>query len=292
MRGPLQTGVSLEKHLPDNILTEDALWTVDLPGRSTPTVANGRIFVVGHLGEGANLQEGVFCFDADTGEKLWEHKFNDFLSDIIYTRYSASSPTIDPETGNLFFQGTQGIFASFTPDGRMLWQHSLMEALGRMTFPNGRTATPIIDRDLVITRGIMANWGAQGPPWDRFYGFDKLTGELVWAAKPGSRPKDSCFSSPALGWLDGRRVFYATTGDGSVVCANARTGEAIWQVPLFKAGINASVVVYNNDIAGAIYGTPYEPGQMVGFKIPHVQPTDANPVIVERKQVELWTVNI
>ena len=102
-----------------------------------------------------------------------------------------------------------------------------------MTFPNGRTATPVVDRDLVITRGIMANWGAQGPPWDRFYGFDKKTGELVWAAKPGGRPKDSCFSSPALGWLDGKRVFYATTGDGSVVCANARTGEAIWQSGLY-----------------------------------------------------------
>ena len=292
MRGPLQSGLSFETNLPDSIQAEDALWTVDLPGRSAPTISNGKLFIVGHLGEGADLQEGVFCLDAETGKKLWEHKFNDFLSDIIYTRYSSSSPTIDPETGNLFFQGTQGLFASFSQDGKILWKHSLMEALGRMTFPNGRTATPVVDKDLVITRGIMANWGAQGPPWDRFYGFDKKTGELVWAAKPGGRPKDSCFSSPYLGWLDGKRVFYATTGDGSVICANARTGEAIWQVPLFKAGINASVVVYNNEIAAAIYGTPYEPGQMVGLKIPKVQPKDANPVVVERKQVELWTQKI
>ena len=256
MRGPLQSGLSFETNLPDSIQAEDALWTVDLPGRSAPTISNGKLFIVGHLGEGADLQEGVFCLDAETGKKLWEHKFNDFLSDIIYTRYSSSSPTIDPETGNLFFQGTQGLFASFSQDGKILWKHSLMEALGRMTFPNGRTATPVVDKDLVITRGIMANWGAQGPPWDRFYGFDKKTGELVWAAKPGGRPKDSCFSSPYLGWLDGKRVFYATTGDGSVICANARTGEAIWQVPLFKAGINASVVVYNNEIAAAIFGTP------------------------------------
>ena len=42
------------------------------------------------------------CFDAETGKLLWEHLFNDYLSDIIYTRYASSSPTIDPETGNIY----------------------------------------------------------------------------------------------------------------------------------------------------------------------------------------------
>ncbi|MDP6893562.1 MAG: PQQ-binding-like beta-propeller repeat protein, partial [Verrucomicrobiota bacterium] len=124
MRGPLQSGLSHEKNLPDSIKTKEALWTVDLPGRSAPTISNGKLFIVGHVGEGADLQEGVFCYDAETGKKIWEHKFNDFLSDIIYTRYSSSSPTIDPETGNLFYQGTQGLFASFTQDGEMVWKHS------------------------------------------------------------------------------------------------------------------------------------------------------------------------
>ncbi len=130
---------------------------------------------------------------------------------------------------------------------------------------------------------------AQGPASDRFYAFDKTTGQAVWASTPGARPKDNSYSHPVLAWLEGRRVFYAATGDGAVVCVNARTGEPIFRVPIFKAGINASVLLHKDDEIIAIYGTPYEPGQMVGLKIPHVTPTNAaEPVIVPRAQVELW----
>ena len=43
-------------------------------------------------GEGADLQEGVSCFDAETGKLLWQHLENDFLSDTIYLRYATSAP--------------------------------------------------------------------------------------------------------------------------------------------------------------------------------------------------------
>jgi outer membrane protein assembly factor BamB len=289
-RGPSQNGTSAERNLPDKVAVKDALWIADLPGQSTPVIANGKLFIVGYLGEGPDLQEGLACFDAETGALLWQQLFSDFLSDTIYLRYSTSSPTVDPETGDIFLQGTQGILAAFSPDGRLRWKHSMMETFGRLTFPNSRTATPVVEGDLVITRGITANWGAQGPASDRFYAFDKKTGELVWASTPGDRPKDNSYSHPYLGWLDGRRVFYAATGDGSVVCVNARTGDPLWRVPLAKAGINATVVVHNQDKVIAIYGTPYEPGQMVALKIPHVAPTNpaAGPVVLERSAVELW----
>jgi len=216
--------------------------------------------------------------------------YNDFLSDTIYLRYATSSPTVDDETGNVYMQGTQGILAAFTADGKPLWHHSLMEEFGRLTFPNSRTASPVIDQDLVITRGITANWGGHGPAGDRFYAFDKKTGELVWASNPGDRPKDNSYSHPYLGWLGGKRVFYSATGDGSVVCVNARTGDPLWRVTLFKAGINATVLVHNNDKVIAVYGTPYEPGQMVALKIQDVSPTNAaaGPVVLERSKLELW----
>jgi outer membrane protein assembly factor BamB len=288
-RGPNQNGTSAEENLPSTLDASHPLWTADFPGQSTAVACHGRIYIMGYLGAGPDLSEGVACFDANTGQKLWQKLYLDFLSDTIYKRYSTSSPTIDPETGNVYIQETQGIFAGFTADGKPLWEHSLMEEYGRLTFPNGRTASPVVDKDLVMTRGITANWGAQGPAADRFYAFDKITGQAVWSSTPGGRPKDNSYSHPVLAWLDGRRVFYAATGDGSVVCVNARTGQPIFQIPLFKAGINASVLLHKDDEIIAIYGTPYEPGQMVGLKIPHVTPTNAaDPVIVPRSAVELW----
>jgi outer membrane protein assembly factor BamB len=292
-RGPNQNGSSAEKNLPDTLDAAHPLWTADFPGMSTAVAFNGRIYIMGYIGQGADLSEGVTCFDAETGQKIWQKLYLDFLSDTIYLRYSTSSPTIDPETGNVYIQDTQGIFAGFTADGKPLWEHSLMEEYGRLTFPNGRTASPVVDGDLVITRGITANWGAQGPAADRFYAFDKKTGQAVWSSTPGARPKDNSYSHPVLAWLDGRRVFYAATGDGSVVCVNARTGQPIFRIPVFKAGINSSLLLHDNSEIIAIYGTPYEPGQMVGLKIPHVTPTNAtDPVIVPRAEVELWNNEI
>ena len=290
-RGPNQNGTSNERNLPDRIDLNQTLWTADLPGQSTPIIAGGKLYILGYVAEGPELQEVIACFDAQTGNQLWRHGFSDFLSDTIYHRYATSSPAVDPDTGNVYMQGTQGILAAFTPEGNPLWNVSMMEVYGRLTFPNGRTASPLIETDLVITRGITANWGAHGPGGDRFYAFDKKTGELVWASAPGDRPTDNSFSLPVLAWLDGRRVFYASTGDGSIVCVNARTGDPLWRIPLFKAGINSSVLVHNNDKIIAIYGTPYEPGQMVAMKIPHATPTHAGagPVVVPRSEVELWS---
>jgi outer membrane protein assembly factor BamB len=288
-RGPEQTGVSRETGLPDRLESkEDALWSVELPGMSTPVIADGRLYILGYLGEGPELQEVLSCFDAETGELLWRRGYNDFMSDIIYDRYSTSTPAIDPETGNVYMQGTQGILAAFTAEGVPVWDHSMMEKLGRMTFPNGRTASPLIDGDLLITRGITSNWGDQGPASDRLYAFDKKTGDLVWASTPAGRPRDNSFSHPYVGWHQGKRVLYTAAGDGSVVSVNARTGEPLWRVPLFKSGINATVLVHNDDKVISIFGVPYEPGQMVALRIPTELPDGPRPVEISRDELQLW----
>src|SRR5213595_2617910 len=83
-RGPQQNGTSTEKNLPDKIDPKKPLWVQNFPGASTPVVANGKVYIMCFVGEGTELQEGVACFDAETGKPLWQQMFSDFLSDIIY----------------------------------------------------------------------------------------------------------------------------------------------------------------------------------------------------------------
>ncbi|HAV64852.1 MAG TPA: hypothetical protein DCY13_21095 [Verrucomicrobiales bacterium] len=296
-RGPQQNGTSLETGLPTRLSLEPGslLWKIGLGGQSTAVIADGRAYILGFQGDGPDLQEVIACFDAESGRKIWEHRFNDFLSDIIYTRYSTSNPTVDPETGNVYMQGTQGILACFSRDGKILWKFSMMERYGRMTFPNGRTTTPVIDGDLVITHGITANWGANGPAADRFYAFDKKTGELVWFSTPGGRPKDSSYSPPTLDWWNGKRVLYSGTGDGSIVCVNARDGTPLWRVQITQGGVNTQPIIHNGDKVIAIHGSENldtsEIGRMVAVRIPKSLPAPSapgEPVVFDMKEVEVW----
>src|SRR5213594_3438254 len=66
-RGPQQNGASLETGLPDKIDANQALWSVDFPGQSSPVIANGKLYILGYLGEGTDLQEVIACFDAEKG---------------------------------------------------------------------------------------------------------------------------------------------------------------------------------------------------------------------------------
>jgi outer membrane protein assembly factor BamB len=296
-RGPSQDGTSPETGLPDKIDAKAPLWTADFPGQSTPVIANGKLYINGFLGDGPDLQEGTACFDAETGKLLWKHMTNDFLSDTIYLRYATSAPTIDAETGNVYVQATHGLLSCFTADGKLLWQHSLMEEYGRLTFPNARTATPVVDEDLVITRGITAGWGANGPTSDRILAFDKKTGDLVWLSSPIERPQDNTFSPLYLSWLEGQRVLFTAAGNSSVICVNVRTGEPIFSFPAAaagaKGGINAGVLRYKDSLL-VIHESENvdssEVGRTAAFRIPmgSKAPAPGKPQVYTPKELEMW----
>lgn len=299
-RGPAQNGTSPETDLPDRCEPggDDQLWSLALAGRGTPVVADGRLYALGYEGAGKELLEWLICVDATTGEKIWEHAFHDFLSDVIYDRYAIGSPTIDPITRNVYALSTAGEMTGFTADGRVLWQRSMMSEFGRLTFPNGRTGAPVIDEDRVIIHVITANWGpVNGPARDRFFAFDKQTGELIWVCTPGITPKDSSFSPPLLHDVGRRRVLYAGTGCGNLVCIDSRTGEAAWRFPFATGGINSGAVLYGDDTLIAIHGKENLDtstiGRMSALRLDPLGPPSADgPTVLDPKGVERWRVDL
>ena len=99
--------MSLETGLTDS--TKDILWRIPLGGHSTPVIAGGRIYAVHLTGKGITEQEEIFAVDAATGKVLWQYKFNCFHTDVTNSRVGWASVTVDPETGNIYANGVEGL---------------------------------------------------------------------------------------------------------------------------------------------------------------------------------------
>ena len=244
-RGPTQDGASSETGLVSTWSQdgENLIWKADFIGRSTPIVLNKRVYVIGRVGEDITEQERVVCFDAGTGELLWEHRFNVFHSTIPFNRLGWTSLTGDPETGNIYAHTISGVFACFDSKGKIVWSRSLTEEFGRFTGYGGRVVTPVVDRDLVILSFLNTSWGGHAAMRHRYFAFDKRTGDVMWTTTPGGRPKDTTYPVGVVAEIEGRRLLIDGNSDGHVYAMDVATGERVWGFQVSQGPLNASVVV-------------------------------------------------
>lgn len=246
-RGVNSDGVSADSGLPEawSPQGDNLIWKAPYGGRSTPVVVDGRVCVI-KLAEPetvAQWQEQIACLDADTGELVWEHRYNVFQTDIPHHRVGWASLAADPSTGNVYAHGVEGMVVAFDPEGRILWSRSTSEEIGRISGFGGRTATPVIDGDLLFVSFLSAGWGSTFIPRHRFYALDRRTGETVWLSTPGQAPYDTTYTVPVIREIDGQRLLISGNGDGGIYALQAGTGIKVWEFPMSKRGINSSVVV-------------------------------------------------
>ena len=161
---------------------------------------------------------------------------------------------IDAETGNVYYQTSAGLLVSLYTQRKIIVGTVHDGGICPSHFSQWANWWPCVDEGLVIIHAITANWGTNGPARDRFYAFDKTTGELVWTSTPGTTPKDSSFAPLIFEDLEeGRRVFYSGTGCGHVICIDARTGQPLWRFKMSHGGVNAGVVIHEDTVI-AVHG--------------------------------------
>jgi outer membrane protein assembly factor BamB len=152
----------------------------------------------------------------------------------------------DPATGRVYAFGVGGRLVALSPDGKLLWERSLPEDFGLITTHGGRTVSPVIEEDLVIVSGLSSGWGNQARGAQRFFAFDKASGETVWVSSPGSRPYDTTYSPPIATVIGGTRLLIAGGGDGAVHALKPQTGESVWRFAMSKRGINSGIVIHGS----------------------------------------------
>ena len=244
-RGSNQDGSSSQTDLISSwsLAGENLIWKTDFIGRSTPIILNNRVYVIGRIGVDVTEQERVACFDAETGDLLWEHRFNVFHSTIPFSRLGWTSLAGDRETGNIYAHTISGVFACFDKDGKVVWFRSLTEEFGRFTGYGGRVVTPIVDGQLVILSFLNTSWGRHAAMRHRYFAFDKKTGEVVWTTTPGGPPKDTTYPVGVVAEISGRRLLIDGNSDGHVYAMDVQTGEKVWGFQVSQGPLNASVVV-------------------------------------------------
>ena len=252
-RGPNQDATATAPALTEAVRAGDLpiAWASPHGGRGTPVIQGDQLVVWSTDGEGANLVERLSALDVGTGEARWTLRSRDFLSDIIYDRYTIGAPTIDPATGLIAHLTSAGLLRVVEPDGVVRWERSLMEHDGRLTFPNGRTAAPLIVGDQVILHGIFAGWGPFAMGRDRLYAFSLNDGAPTWVSTPGTRAWDNSYSTPlVLPRPEHPTTLAFGTGCGHLAAVRADTGSPLWRHPLARGGLDATPVRAGSLIVG------------------------------------------
>ncbi|MEM7262841.1 MAG: PQQ-binding-like beta-propeller repeat protein [Planctomycetota bacterium] len=247
-RGPEGYGLSRETDLPgewspggEGHAAKNLLWTKPYGARSGLVSLLGRVYTLNLAGSDERRQERVMCIDAKSGNVIWEHRFNVFLTDIPDRRVGWSKPAVDPTSGYVYAHGVQGTFLCLDRDGKVIWERSLTEEFGRISGYGGRTHTPVIAGDLVILSFLNSSWGPQGKGAHRYVAFDKKSGLVVWWSTPGGRPLDTTYSCPVVAVVNDQELLIAGNADGGIYAMRLQTGELVWKFMLSKRGLNSSV---------------------------------------------------
>ncbi|MBI5244336.1 MAG: PQQ-binding-like beta-propeller repeat protein [Elusimicrobia bacterium] len=256
-----------------NAYTGEHIWTFQAGGwvDATPAVAEGRVFIPSRDGK-------LYCLDAATGVLLWAHdagatniaspavlrgevylatghpgkslKVLDCRSGAVkrsaaLSQFTASSPVIDPGTGNAYLGTGDGRYAAFRPDLSLLWPNPVQTQGGI------KYATPALAQGRLIALA--------GDDDSQARSLDPATGFQVWASTFLSQE-----SNQATSVAIGTDTAYAGAGSDphTLYAISLSTGGVRWKAPLGPAGAYgiasspalANDMVYVLSPQGKLYG--------------------------------------
>lgn len=198
--------------------TENVRWKVELPGRgvSSPVIADGRVYVTAASAY-RERRLHVLCFDAATGEKIWERQLAATGNTMCHPKTSMAGPTPVTDGKSVFTLFATGDLAAFSRDGDLLWYRALARDYPDITNQVGMAASPVLaDKTLLLP---LENAG------DSFaLGVDVKTGRNRWKVP---RRRDINWVTPIVTRFQGKiAALFQTSGE--ITAYDVSNGEVLW----------------------------------------------------------------
>ncbi|MCA9412939.1 MAG: PQQ-binding-like beta-propeller repeat protein [Candidatus Omnitrophica bacterium] len=206
-------------------VTRNVTWETEIPGRgwSCPVVWGDRIFLtsVVSLGSVEEPQRGlyfggergdatdehkwmVFCFDRNSGEKLWERVAHQGVPETghhVKNTFASETPTTDGERVYAYF-GNTGLFA-YDLEGNPIWEREWEVVKTKANW--GTAISPVVYQDKLI----IVN---DNEDQSFIEVLDSGTGKTVWRK---DRDEGSNWSTPFV-WENDLRTEIVTAGTDKV----------------------------------------------------------------------------
>jgi outer membrane protein assembly factor BamB len=243
-RGPDRTGVSTETGLLKEWPKEGPklVWKITGlgDGFSTPSVAGGRIYLLGTKGK----DEYLIALDAKDGKRLWQTKVGVEAGGHPGPR---STPTVDGQL--LYVISSDGkLVCAETTSGEVTWRKDLKADYAGRCGSWAYAESPLIDGDVLVC--------TPGGDSATLVTLNKKTGELIWKAsvtgfRGGKRGgSTAAYSSVIVADVGGSKQ-YIQFLSGGVVGISAKDGKALWHYERPANGTaNISTPIYRD---GAVF---------------------------------------
>lgn len=256
-RGPEGNGVAVDADYPtdwDGSSGENILWKTPIshPGYNSPIIWGKKIFL-----SGADRDtQIVYCFDADSGDLLWQTELNDIPGSperrpSVGDDTGFAAPTMTTDGERVFALFATGDIACLDLEGKRIWAKNL----GVPDNHYGHSSSLITYQDLLIVPFDQNTGG-------RLLALRARSGDVVYDQL---RDVEISWASPIL--VDtGDRIELILNSNPFVMSHDPRTGEELWRVkcmlgevapsPVYADGMVFAVNDYARLVGIKLQGTP------------------------------------
>jgi outer membrane protein assembly factor BamB len=201
-------------------------------GYSTPSVAGGRIYLMGSKGS----DEFAIALDAKDGKQLWETKIGPVGKPNQRPSYpgSRSTPTVDGD--HVYVLASGGDLACLDKGGKVVWTKNLVKDFDGSSGTWAYAESPLVDGDVVVC--------TPGGPKAALAALNKKTGEVVWKAEVAGIG-EAAYTSAIVAEVGGVKQYVQLLRNG-VVGVAAKDGKLLWSYTKLGGGsTNASTPIFH-----------------------------------------------